>query len=581
MLKYHRAKQWLSRPPALWAGFVLVLVLSGFGLGLLSNHALQLRQRELRVKFREDVQQDIRTALWRLDSRLAPFVATIHDARVTTSETAGPFVRERFRVSRDEVKRAGTVQYVPLHGHGNSELTDFGDALERLEQQVSADALLAAVESLHLPDSNSESQLLVQTYGKPWEDSIAQPSTSDLELTNRNVSVQRQVAINQISQQVADQQVAANFPPSSRPASSSADGTDAPLRLIPIWMHDQLVIVRQAGRGTSPAYEGVWIDWEALRESLLRDVEDLLPGAQLLGVPADGPVDPSRALAALPVMIAPQMRAPPVAPWSTTHTALALSWLAFAVAAIVSALALARLISLSERRATFVSAVTHELRTPLTTFRLYTDLLSRNLVVDPQDRAEYLSTLRSEADRLAHLVDNVLRYSRLERTSDLPALEAIVVSQWIDRMLPRLRTRLVTDEMELEVRQEGDGLWLTDPAAMEQVIFNLIDNAGKYARQATDRTVHFEITVADPQIVLSVRDHGPGVEANLCATLFKPFSKSAQRAAETAAGVGLGLALAQKTVTALGGKLTYRPADGGGALFQCTMPIGDVSRADD
>ncbi len=69
---------------------------------------------------------------------------------------------------------------------------------------------------------------------------------------------------------------------------------------------------------------------------------------------------------------------------------------------------------LSERRRIFVSAVTHELRTPLTTFRLYTDMLADGMVSGEEKRRSYLERLRGEAQRLSHLVENVLFYARLE-----------------------------------------------------------------------------------------------------------------------------------------------------------------------
>ena len=71
-------------------------------------------------------------------------------------------------------------------------------------------------------------------------------------------------------------------------------------------------------------------------------------------------------------------------------------------------------LSLGKRRADFVSAVTHELRTPLTTFRMYAEMLADDMVPDPDQRREYLSTLLVESNRLRHLVENVLTYARLE-----------------------------------------------------------------------------------------------------------------------------------------------------------------------
>ncbi len=200
------------------------------------------------------------------------------------------------------------------------------------------------------------------------------------------------------------------------------------------------------------------------------------------------------------------------------------------------------------------------------------------MVNDPVDRQEYLETLRREADRLTHLVDNVLRYSKLQRTSKHAALETVVVSEWIDRIAPRLTARLADVDMTLVIDQASDGRWSTDPPAMEQVLFNLVDNAAKYARSATDRRVHLEAEVSSGSVSLTISDHGPGVPESLRSTIFRPFAKSAERAAETAAGVGLGLALARQTAIALGGTLSYLQGDDGGASFRLVVPQDSQAR---
>jgi len=365
---------------------------------------------------------------------------------------------------------------------------------------------------------------------------------------------------------VVQQQVTIQMPVgNSLPDNLSIDSSLEP-QMLSVWIDDRLAVVRSRpdGRGE---LEGVWVDWDSLHRSLIDDIDDLLPEARIRPARKDESVNPAYALASLPAVVVPGKIAEIGRSWSPTHTALLLSWAAFLVSAILSGFALQRLIALSDRRAAFVSAVTHELRTPLTTFRLYSDLLAREMVTDPSDRKLYLETLRREADRLTHLVDNVLRYSRLEQATKPTALERVVVSDWIERIQPRLRSRLAEAEMELVVEQSGDGDWRTDPPAMEQVLFNLIDNAAKYASGAVDRRVHLSIDVSDVDISLEVSDHGEGVPQSLRKSMFQPFSKSAQQAAETAAGVGLGLALVKRTVTSLGGKVHYQQTVGGGARF--------------
>ena len=93
----------------------------------------------------------------------------------------------------------------------------------------------------------------------------------------------------------------------------------------------------------------------------------------------------------------------------------AIAWACLALAAVGGRAGAPRRLVLSERRGTFVSAVTHELRTPLTTFRLYTEMLDEGMVAGADSQRPYFKTLRAEADRLGHLVENVLSFARLER----------------------------------------------------------------------------------------------------------------------------------------------------------------------
>jgi signal transduction histidine kinase len=541
----------------LWCVFIAALLAAMIGLGVLSQHALRLGRAQWLAQQRESLEQDVRVALWRLDSRLAPYLATLHDSVAGETGSADDFVLKRFRVVPSSIK-GGTTQYsyTPLPGIGRPAAVDAGIQIGR---QLPIDQLVASVKQL-LPDfeqpetsqsliANSFSnQSLVQSYriNAPGQ----QQSPLDRELDNRAMAVQRQMA------------QANNLTAAVQPFE---------VRLAPIWMNQQLILVRS--RTDRPQmFDGVWLDWPAIKTSLAGDVADLLPAVDFTPISHDQTPDPSRALAALPAAIVPAAVTAVSPPWSPTHTALLLSWLGLLAAALVAAVAVSRLIALSERRASFVSAVTHELRTPLTTFRLYSDLLARDMVSDPEDRKEYLQTLRREADRLTHLVDNVLRYSRLERSARGPVLETIRLSEWIQRITPRLAERLKAADMQLLIEQPADGSWSTDPAALEQVLFNLIDNAAKYAKHGPDQRVQLFAGIDDKQVTLIVTDHGNGVPPELRATMFKPFAKSAERAADTAAGVGLGLALARQTAAALGGTLTYQQTEQGGASFQLTLP---------
>jgi signal transduction histidine kinase len=365
----------------------------------------------------------------------------------------------------------------------------------------------------------------------------------------------------------------------------------------PVWRGAELLLARRISLGGRDYVQGCWLDWPALHDWLIAMVPDLLPDAQLL--PADSSAREGRLLAGLPLRLvvpAPRADADPVRP--QVWVPLAVAWGCVLLAASAVAVLLLGTVALSERRAAFVSAVTHELRTPLTTFRLYTEMLADGLIRDESKRREYLVTLQAEALRLGHLVENVLTYARLERRSPAAGAQRISVAELIERCAGRLRDRTTQAGMELcfersagdpappDVDSENDpravaagtGPWAAtvcaDPAVVEQILFNLVDNACKYAGRATDRRIHIRAHPASRgRIEIAVADHGPGLPPAEARRLFRPFQKSAHEAAHSAPGVGLGLALSRRLARAMRGDLRLQPHPAG-ACFVLRLPAG-------
>jgi signal transduction histidine kinase len=234
-------------------------------------------------------------------------------------------------------------------------------------------------------------------------------------------------------------------------------------------------------------------------------------------------------------------------------------------------------VSLSERRGAFVSAVTHELRTPLTTFRMYSEMLAEGMVADEAKRRRYLDTLCAEGSRLSHLVENVLSYARLERGRHRGHTETVPVGDLLERMRERLARRAEQAGLSLVVDAgaAADIPLEVDVSAVEQILFNLVDNAAKYAAGAADKRIEILASRVGRQVAVRVRDHGPGIARAEAKRLFRPFRKSAQHAAESAPGVGLGLALSRRLAGQMGGGLRVCPShDGDGACLELLLPVG-------
>lgn len=343
----------------------------------------------------------------------------------------------------------------------------------------------------------------------------------------------------------------------------------------PLWIGNHLILARRVQVGEQTIVQGCWLDWEAIKSRLRAEVADLLPRAQLTPLTAAEPVKLSRLLATLPVQLSvPPLEVQPLG-WTPIRVSLVVVWACLLLTALAAAVMLHGVITLSERRGAFVSAVTHELRTPLTTFRMYAEMLAGGMVPEAEQRQRYLETLRVEADRLAHLVENVLQYARLERGRPGQRREEVSLAGILHRCESRLADRAAQGEMKLEVQiaeADREATLATDSAAVEQILFNLVDNACKYAAAADDNRIHLEIRGDGRWVRIAVRDHGPGISRAGRKKLFKPFSKSVHEAASTAPGVGLGLALSRRLAADLGGRLELESPAEGGAAFVLTLP---------
>jgi signal transduction histidine kinase len=258
------------------------------------------------------------------------------------------------------------------------------------------------------------------------------------------------------------------------------------------------------------------------------------------------------------------------------YRSLGIAWGGFMLAALSTAWLIAGVIQLSERRSTFASAVTHELRTPLTTFRLYSEMLDGDMLTSPEQRQTYTKGLVAEADRLSRLVDNVLQFSRLEKQQSQIRRSPIGVEALLHNVLDRCRTRLAASSMDCEVSlaKQLSGVQInTSQDSVEQIVFNLVDNACKYAKLGEGARIRFEAELDSKWLVIRIRDFGPGIDSKMIRRLFRPFARSSDETAGTAAGVGLGLSLSRQLATQIGGKLDYSPAEPG-CLFELRLPKG-------
>jgi signal transduction histidine kinase len=368
----------------------------------------------------------------------------------------------------------------------------------------------------------------------------------------------------------------------------AADGANAPAvyvgPIVPLWIApvdaqsgEELVFIRRVRVANQEYYQGFLCDWPALRTALLGEINDLSPDADLVPMGNALLAESARGamLATAPLML--HMAAPVAAalPWlGPIRGTIALTWLAVVAGLVAVALNLRQSIAFGEKRSRFASAVTHELRTPLTTFRLYTEMLADDMVQDPDQRQSYLETLKSESSRLAALVENVLAYAQLEEGRRVQHQREVAIPDVIARLQPQLERRAADSGMSLQVRDTTSaGTTLhTDVDAIGQILFNLVDNACKYARDAADRTIQLSFTREEDRLKIAICDHGPGVTPEQARLIFAPFERGADLSSDQP-GIGLGLALSRSLARDLGGELLLSPQPDPGACFVVELPL--------
>ncbi len=220
----------------------------------------------------------------------------------------------------------------------------------------------------------------------------------------------------------------------------------------------------------------------------------------------------------------------------------------------------------AERQSNFVAAVSHELKTPLTAIRMHGEMLQEGLVEDRAKEEESFRTITSQAERLSRLIGNILLLSKIERAvkpeprrGDLVRL----VDSTTTALLPHVEKSGFTLQIDIPTNVPEV---LLDPDSVEQILFNLVDNALKYAKDAEDKRLTLSIEVVRDAVSLSVRDRGPGIPESEQHKIFEAFYRLENELTRKNQGTGLGLALVSDLAAQMGARVRAVAANPGLAV---------------
>jgi signal transduction histidine kinase len=262
--------------------------------------------------------------------------------------------------------------------------------------------------------------------------------------------------------------------------------------------------------------------------------------------------------------------------WNLLLSLLALA--ALGVAAFATLTVATRETRLARMKSGFIANVSHEMKTPLALISMYAETLETGKISAPDRAREYYRTILRESRKLAHMVDNVLDFARLESTRAPIRLERINMGELATEVARALDEHLRLDGFRLSLEIEPglpavDG----DRSALSQALFNLLDNAMKYS--ADTKEIGIAVRRAGGSVAVEITDHGIGIEPSEQQRIFEQFYRAGDPMTQKVRGAGLGLALVRRIVSAHRGSVEVRSTPGRGSAFYVVLPahVSDVS----
>ncbi len=216
----------------------------------------------------------------------------------------------------------------------------------------------------------------------------------------------------------------------------------------------------------------------------------------------------------------------------------------------------------------FISSLSHELRTPLTSITGWSETLLADESLDPDTRRG-MTIIYKEGKRLTEMVVELLDFNRMQDGRATLNIELSDIRGEFEDTVYMYSSRLTQEGIHLHYYDNDEDIpeIPCDIKRLRQVFLNILDNAAKHGGEGgkIDASIHLE----DPDVVIRIRDYGPGIPEDEIPLVKRKFYKGSSKAR----GTGIGLAVCDEIVQLHGGELTLENAEGGGTLVTVRLPI--------
>jgi signal transduction histidine kinase/tetratricopeptide (TPR) repeat protein len=229
-------------------------------------------------------------------------------------------------------------------------------------------------------------------------------------------------------------------------------------------------------------------------------------------------------------------------------------------------------LSLAKMRSNFITTVTHEFKSPLTSIRQMAEMLEGGRVPSRERQQKYFGAMVQESERLSHLIDNILDFSRMEAGMKEFHFEKDNLACMTEEMVQSFQSHLADKGFQIDFKsQESIPDSFFDRNAIKQVIQNLMDNACKYS--GNSKKIEVKVASSESDVTLSVRDFGIGIRKDEQDKIFSQFYRAGDELSQQVKGSGIGLTIVKQIVDAHKGHIILMSEPGNGSEFRIVLPL--------
>ncbi|SFB83290.1 hypothetical protein SAMN04487907_101836 [Zunongwangia mangrovi] len=231
--------------------------------------------------------------------------------------------------------------------------------------------------------------------------------------------------------------------------------------------------------------------------------------------------------------------------------------------------------TLLKRREQLMAAITHDLRSPLNTVIGYSELINKTQLGNKQ--RHYLSQINKSSDFILHLVNDLLDLSKLEAgkmsVENLPFNPKKLITDTVQNNVPASLNKDL--EVIIDISEEADAQYLSDPFRIKQIIANLVTNAFKFTEKGKIIvTAGIQQKIKESQeLIIKVKDTGIGISKEKQEIIFEEFSQENSGIEKKYGGTGLGLTITRSLTSLLKGEISLQSEQGEGSEFTIIIPV--------